>query len=94
METQRRFLPHDTKCTKFLKGHYLKNSFFFFVGCICAILAESTWLCTGIIWGVLGIRLLEIFGLALGQLWLCYFAHLVGIVANYYNIINAIIHFS
>ena len=93
-EIPREFLEHETKYTKFIKGHYLKNNFFFFVGCVCAILAGSSEYTIILIYSVLGIRILELFGLSCGLLWISYIAHTAGALINYANIINAINYFS
>ena len=84
------FIPHETKYTKVVKGHYLKNNFFFFVGCICAIMAGTKEYCLWLIYAVIGLKFFELIGLSIGFLWLCYGCHLVGAVVNYINIITAI----
>lgn len=90
VEEEPKFVTHETKFTKVVKGHYLKNNFFFFVGCMCVILAENTNHCWILIYVVLGLKIVEIFGLFFSVIWLCYICNLGNIVINYYNIVIAI----
>eukprot|EP00826_Nyctotherus_ovalis_P044778 TRINITY_DN4870_c0_g1_i9.p1 TRINITY_DN4870_c0_g1~~TRINITY_DN4870_c0_g1_i9.p1 ORF type:complete len:106 (+),score=31.59 TRINITY_DN4870_c0_g1_i9:304-621(+) len=84
------FVPHEVKFTKVVKGHYLKNNFFFLVGCMCVILAENTKSCWILVYVVLGLKLTEIIGLFFGAIWLCHICNIGNIGINYYNIVIAI----
>eukprot|EP00831_Metopus_contortus_P030953 TRINITY_DN2531_c0_g1_i4.p3 TRINITY_DN2531_c0_g1~~TRINITY_DN2531_c0_g1_i4.p3 ORF type:complete len:120 (-),score=5.78 TRINITY_DN2531_c0_g1_i4:148-507(-) len=46
LEETQHFREHNVRYTKLIKSHYLNNSFFFFVGCLCAIFAGTKTQCT------------------------------------------------
>ncbi len=84
------FADRDTRFTKLISGHYLKNNLFFFVGCLCAVVAGSKDYCVVLIFLVLALRTGELAGLYFGLLWVSYLCHLVSVAFNYTHIITAI----
>ncbi len=89
-EEQTYFADRDTHYSKLIKGHYLKNNLFFFVGCLCAVVAGSKDYCVILIYLVLGLRTGELAGLHFGLLWVSYACHFVSVVFNYTHMITAI----
>lgn len=87
-------IPHETKFTKAVKGHYLKSNFWFFVGIICAMLAGSKDYCLSLIYVVLGIKLVQLVAFGCGYLWLCFLCDLGDAAVNYVNIFAAINFFN
>ncbi len=71
-------------------GRYLKNNFFFFVGCFCAIVGGSKSHCIVISYFIFLTKLAEIGGLWFGLLWVSYIGHFLSAIINYINIITAI----
>eukprot|EP00826_Nyctotherus_ovalis_P024881 TRINITY_DN191_c0_g1_i11.p1 TRINITY_DN191_c0_g1~~TRINITY_DN191_c0_g1_i11.p1 ORF type:complete len:210 (-),score=56.16 TRINITY_DN191_c0_g1_i11:23-652(-) len=80
----------DRDMTKVVKTRYRKNSFFFFVGIFCAILAGNKTHCLVITYLVLLTATAEIVGIFFGILGISYIAHAVQVIINYMNIITAI----
>ena len=76
---------------KTIYNRYLRNNFFFFVGVFCIVTCSAADHCIIISYVVLFTKLLEIVGLFFGMLWICYLAHALGELANYVNIITAIV---
>ena len=81
----------ETRLTKLEKGHYIKGNLFFFVGCLCAILAGSKGYCVFLIYLVLLFKAVELGGHLFGFLWISYLCHSLVVVVNYINIFVAII---
>eukprot|EP00826_Nyctotherus_ovalis_P040547 TRINITY_DN4007_c0_g2_i3.p1 TRINITY_DN4007_c0_g2~~TRINITY_DN4007_c0_g2_i3.p1 ORF type:complete len:125 (+),score=42.22 TRINITY_DN4007_c0_g2_i3:401-775(+) len=82
----------DIRLTKLEKGHYIKGNVFFFVGCMCAILAESKGYCVFFIYLVLLLKVVELAGHLFGFLWVSYIGHALVALVNYINIFVAIGH--
>ena len=83
----------DRDMTKVIKTRYRKNSFFFFVGIFCAILAGNKTHCLVITYLVLVTETAQIVGLYFGILGISYIAHIIAELINYVNIITAIDYF-
>ena len=83
----------DRDMTKVIKTRYRKNSFFFFVGIFCAILAGNTTHSLVITYLVLITETAQIVGLFFGILGISYIAHIIAEFINYVNIITAIDRF-
>ncbi len=88
------FPDRDTRFTKLIKGHYLKNNLFFFASVLCAIVADSQEHCVIMIFLVLLLRTAQLFGLFFGFLWLSYAMDLIVVAFNYTHIFTAIAYFS
>ncbi len=85
------FKEKDQEIVKVIRKHYLRNSFFFFVGVFCAILGASKSHCIIISYLVLAEKVAEIVGLFFRKLLITYIAHALMVIVNYVNIITAIV---
>ena len=88
------FADRDTRFSKLVKGHYLKNNFFFFVASLCAILAGSKTHSVVLIFMVLALRTVELAGVYFGFLWASYIADALVAITNYINILTALMHYT
>ena len=81
----------EKRLTKYISSRYIKENFFFFVGCICAILAESNPICVIIIYSTLLLSAAEVICVFFSQIWIIYIIHVLKALGNYANILIAIL---
>eukprot|EP00826_Nyctotherus_ovalis_P039285 TRINITY_DN3768_c0_g1_i5.p4 TRINITY_DN3768_c0_g1~~TRINITY_DN3768_c0_g1_i5.p4 ORF type:complete len:152 (+),score=34.54 TRINITY_DN3768_c0_g1_i5:74-529(+) len=73
-----------------IKSHYLRNTLFFYAGCLCAVAAGSKVFAIVLIYVVIVEKGVEIYAVYNDYMWLAYVGHILGCVVNYINIISAI----
>jgi len=86
------FKEKSVEYATFIKTHYLRNTLFFYVGCLCAIVGGSYMYCIVIIFGVVVEKVIEIYAVHSEVLWLAYIGYTLSSIVNYINIISAIIN--
>ena len=75
---------------KMIRKRYLRTSFFFIVGCFCAIVGGGQDHCIVISYLAIAVEVAELVGAYFGFLWLCYAANVLVALVNYINIITSI----
>ena len=78
----------DVLLTKLIKNRYRKNTFFFIIGLLCAILAGNKTHCLVISYFIIFTETAQIAGVLFGFVWIAYIAHILGVLINYVNIIT------
>ena len=73
--------------TKWIKTHYQRNMFFFYVACGFAFLAQSQTSCVVALWLVLAGKAIQVIGLYFGLAIICYLCHALVIGLNLFVMI-------
>ena len=88
------FREKEYEYRTFIKTHYLRNTLFFYVSCLCAILVGSYTYSIVLIVLVLVEKFIEIYAVYYNIKWMSYLSHAIGCAMNYANIICSIAYSS
>ena len=86
-----RFKVKKREYRTLIKAHYLRNTLFFYVGCLCSIIVGSYVSCIVLILSVFALKVTEIVMVYNDRLHLAYTIYMIESLINYSNIIISII---